>query len=463
MATTKKNKEPSLVAHSLRSLLQEIVGWRNFLFNEWPLFLLLAGGVTLLLFISEPLPPRNVYMAVGQPGSSFEQLGNKFKRYFEAEGVTLHLVYTDGYTGSMREVSDPKSQVTAALSLAGISTKSKYPNLQTLGSIDYVPLWLFHRGEELDTRSVVEAFRNKKIAIGPAGSGTSILTDRLLSLTDLNIKSLPNFLHLSSATSTQMLIDDEIFAMFIADAESGPNLQKLLKHEDIQPFNFEYAQAISKKIPILIPVVLPKGSLDLKHRRPAKDVNMLATTSTLLIKKDTHPAIQHIFMMGAELISRDLEPLFSNPDFFPAYLDHSFPLSPIAHRYYEKGAPILMDKLPLWLVSYLDKIWLLLVGSFAIIFPIIKLFPNYGRNRAVLLISNAYVELLEIERIAVETKSVNKLRELQVQLEELNEAMLSIDIMTEEMNRLYSMKGALNTVRQLVANKLKELSVAQAT
>lgn len=463
MAKTKKNKEPSLVAHSLRSLLQEIVGWRNFIFTEWPLFLLMAAGVTMLLFVSEPLPPRNVYLSVGQPGSSFEQLGNKFKRYFDEEGITLNFVYTDGYTQSMQEISNPDSKVTAAFSLAGISSKSKYPNLQTLGSIEYVPLWLFHRGQELDTSTVLEAFRDKTVAMGPAGSGTSILTNRLLSLTNLDVNQLHNFVHMGAAQATEKLIDGEIFAMFIADAENGPNLQKLLKHDDIHPFNFEYAQAISKKLPILIPVVLPKGSLDLKDRRPVKDVNMLATTATLLIKKDTHPAIQHIFMRGAELISRDLEPLFSNPDFFPAYLDHSFPLSPIAHRYYERGAPILMDKLPLWLVSYLDKIWLLLVGSFAVIFPIVKLFPNYGRNRAVLIISNAYVELLDIERIAVETKSINKLRELQIRLEELNSEMLEIDIMTEEMNRLYSMKSALNTVRQLVANKLKELTLSQAT
>jgi len=463
MTNSKKNKEPSLVAHSLRSLFQEIKEWQNFIFTEWPLFLMMAGGITMLLFISDPLPPRNVYMAVGQQGSSFEQLGNKFKRYFEAEGITLHFVYTDGNTETMQNVSNPKSNVTAAFALAGMSSKFHHPNLQTLGSIEYVPLWLFHRGKELDTSSVLAAFGSKKVAIGPVGSGTSILTDRLLSLTSLNIDNLQNFVHMGSAQATQQIIDGEVFAMFIADAENGPNLQRLLKHEDIHPFNFEYAQAISKKLPLLIPVVLPKGSLDLKTRRPAKDVNMLATTATLLIKKDTHPAIQHIFMVSAEYISRDLEPLFSNPDFFPAYLDRSFPLSPIAHRYYERGAPVLMDKLPLWVVSYLDKIWLLLVGSFAIIFPIAKLFPNYRRNRAVLIISNAYVALLDIERLAVATNSVIKLRALLLRLEELNSEMLGIDVMTEEMNRLYSMKGSLNTVRQLITNKIKELSLSQAT
>jgi uncharacterized protein len=413
--------------------------------------------------ISEPLPPRQVYMAVGQPGSSFEQLGEKFKPYFEAEGITLNLINTDGYTGSMRDLSQPKSNVTAALSLAGISSKGRYPNIQTLGSIEYVPLWLFHRGTELDTRSVLAAFSNKELAIGPKGSGTSILTERLLSLTEINIANSPNILHISDALATQKLIDGEIFGMFIADAENGPNMRKLLRQTDIQAFDFEYAEAISKKLPFLIPVTLPKGALDLKQRRPAKDINMLATTATLLIKKDTHPAIQHIFMNSAELISRDLEPLFSNPDFFPAYLDHNFPLSPIAHRYYEHGAPVLKDKLPLWLVSYLDKMWLLLVGAFAVIFPIFKLFPDYRHKRAVLLISNAYVELLHIERTLNTTSNIHHLQEMLDRLNEMASDALTINIPTDEMNRLYAMKSALNTVRQLLINKLTTLQDDQKT
>lgn len=454
MPPKRKNKEPSIFAHSLHSFLQEIVGWRNLALTEWPLLLLMIGGITLLLFISGPLPPRNVYLAVGQPGSSFEQLGKKFQTHFASEGVTLHLVYNDGYAGSMREVSNPNSKVSAALSLAGITSKDHYPHLQTLGSIEYVPIWLFHRGGELNTSTVMAAFTHKKVSIGPVGSGTAILTDRLLRLTDVHIKSEPNFLHMSDPQATQMLIDDEIFGMFIADAENGPNLTKLLKDENIRPYNFEYAQAISKKLPILIPVVLPKGALDLKLLRPAHDVNMLATTAIMLIKKDMHPAIQHMYMVAAELISRDLEPLFSNPDFFPAYLDRNFPLSPIANRYYEHGAPLLKDKLPLWLVSYLDKIWLILVGIFAVVFPLFRLFPNYRHTRAILLISNAYVEFLEIEREIGNTDNPQTLQEMLDRLDELNTEMLSITIPIDEMNRLYSMKSALTTVRNLVINKL---------
>ena len=452
-----KNQDPSIIAHSLRSLVQEIVDWKRLIRTEWPMLLLLIGGISILLLASDPLPPRNIYLAVGQPGSSFEQLGKKFQPYFENEGITLHLVNTNGYTESIQEISRSGSEVTAAFSLAGITPKGLYPNLQTLGSVEYVPLWLFHHGEPLTSPEVISAFRNNKVSVGPIGSGTEILSERVLSLTNTRIQNNPNFIHLTNAEAIKQLLNGEIFAMFIADAETGPVLQQLLKRQDLQLFNFEYAQAISKKLPFLNPVVLPKGSLDLLHRRPSSDVNMLATTATLMIHKDTHPAVQYIFMSAAERISRSLEPLFSNPDFFPAYLDHNIPLSPIAARYYDKGAPALEGQLPFWLVSYLDKIWLLLVGMFAVVYPLFKLFPNYRHTRAVLLISNLYAELIEIERQADVAKDVKTLRTLLDRLSEMNTETLEVSIPTDEMNRLYSMKGSLNTVRQLILNKIREI------
>lgn len=452
-----KNKDPSLIEHSLRSLLQEISDWRNLFRTEWPLLLLLGAGFAILLFISEPFPPRHVYLAVGQSGSSFEQLGKKFQTHFEAEGITLHLVNTSGYTESMQEISKADSAVTAAFSLAGIAPKGKHPELQTLGSIEYVPLWLFHRGKDLDAKTIIAAFNEKKVSIGPKGSGTDILSERLLALTDLNVKDNPNFLHLSNSEATQKLIDGEIFAMFIADAENSPSVQKLLKHHELQIFNFEFAQAISKKLPILNPVTLPKGALDLKQRIPANDINMLATTATLLIKKDTHPAVQQLFMSAAEKISRDLEPLFTNPDFFPVYLDHNIALSPVASRFYEKGAPALEGQLPLWLVAYLNKIWLLLVGAFAIIYPLFKLFPNYRHTRSIILISNAYEEILEIERKAVLTNDSQDLRQMLERLDEMNIEVLNIAIPTDDMNRLYSLKSALDTLRKLISNKISDI------
>lgn len=459
MTAPKKTKEPSLIASSLSSIVNEIASWKHLIKTEWPLLLVMFGGIALLIFISEPLPPRNVYMAAGEPGSSFEQLGKKFQPFFEKEGITLHLVNTEGLTDGLRQVNDAQSKITAGLVIAGINPKSLYPGVESLGSIEYVPLWLFYRGKRLSHNELLDTARGQAIAIGEAGSSSALLASRVLSLAGIETSKAPNFLHLSDAEATQKILDGEIFAMFIADGENGPNMQRLLKERNLNIYDFEYAQAIAKKITFLNSVQLPKGMLDLENPYPPTDVNMLATTAMLLIDKNMHPAIQLIFLKGAEQISRNLEPFFTNPSFFPSYQDHSFPLSPIANLFYEKGPPPLSEKLPTWLVSYIDKIWLLLVAAFAVFYPLLKLFPNYQHSRASLLISQDYTEILNLEREARATDDIHRLREMVVRLEEINIKALLIDMPTDDINRLYSMKGTLNNVTQLILKKIDALEL----
>jgi len=108
-------------------------------------------------------------------------------------------------------------------------------------------------------------------------------------------------------------------------------------------------------------------------------------------------------------------------------------------------------------VSYLDKIWLLLVGAFAVMYPLFKLFPNYRHTRAVILISNAYEEILEIERNAVNNNNHQDLQQMLSRLNDLNLDILNISIPTDDMNRLYSLKSALDSLRKLIANKLVDI------
>ena len=73
--------------------------------SEWVWTLLFAFGVIVLLVFTRPLPPKNVYLAVGQHGSKFEALGNKFIPYFAQNGIQLHLVSTNGSAASLAQLA----------------------------------------------------------------------------------------------------------------------------------------------------------------------------------------------------------------------------------------------------------------------------------------------------------------------------------------------------------------------
>ena len=88
----KAKKNPSLVSHSRDYLIQELQAWRELIKGEWPWILMLIAGITLLLAFTRPLPPRDVYLAVGQPGSVFQKMGKTFVPYLAQQGITLPLV-----------------------------------------------------------------------------------------------------------------------------------------------------------------------------------------------------------------------------------------------------------------------------------------------------------------------------------------------------------------------------------
>jgi hypothetical protein len=75
-------------------------------------------------------------------------------------------------------------------------------------------------------------------------------------------------------------------------------------------------------------------------------------------------------MMAAREIGRDRGQFFSKPGFFPAYLDQSVPLSPIAERFLERGPPLLGEYLPFWLAALIDRMWVSLLTFFLVIMPL---------------------------------------------------------------------------------------------
>ena len=131
------------------------------------------------------------------------------------------------------------------------------------------------------------------------------------------------------------------------------------------------------------------------------------------------------------------------------------PLSPVAARYFSKGAPWLSGELPFWLVNYIDRIWLLVLGLFAIVLPLFRLVPNYRLFRSRQLISDAYDELKEIEERMYAATSVEELRYLLERVDLLDDELGDVWISSDETNRFYTMKSAVALVRREIVTHIE--------
>lgn len=101
-------------------LREEHLAWRIMFREEWVSLLVVLGSVLLVVFFTRPLPPREVTLAVGQPGSTTEQLGRRYQEIFAQEGVTLTLINTAGSHESIAEADDTKTPVNAGFLLGAL-------------------------------------------------------------------------------------------------------------------------------------------------------------------------------------------------------------------------------------------------------------------------------------------------------------------------------------------------------
>ncbi len=116
-------------------------------------------------------------MATGAEGGANYQMGLRYRDILAQSGVRLRLVPTTGGLENLARLRDPKSGVGVGFIQGGTTTEKESPDIESLGTIFYEPLWFFFRGEVGDD---IRALRGRRMSIGPEGSGTRALALELI-------------------------------------------------------------------------------------------------------------------------------------------------------------------------------------------------------------------------------------------------------------------------------------------
>lgn len=421
--------------------------------QEWRWFLVLLIGLVLLFRLASPIPPFTVNLATGQADSTFDVIGKRYQQYFLEHGVELNLIPTKGAQHNMGLIAN--GQVDGGFSQGGL--KTAYPAIVSLGSIGYQPLWLFYRGETFTDADPLKYFSKKKISLNIPGSGTHALAKTLLEQHKLSIGDQSNLLELSSQQSINELLAEKIDAMFLVAGMDSENVSRLTNTPGIRVFNFSLARAYERQIDYLEVVRLPRGSIDLNPIIPATDIDMAATTITMLVNKDLHPAIQYLFLKAAADHNKRQKAFFPRQPGFPAYTDKSVPESPVAQRYFDKGASILDGYLPFWVASLFDRAWFYVVALFAIIYPLMRIIPNYRMVYFDLWIDQAYQKLNEIKK-GLDGLASDQEREIKLAaLQELSDAIKSMWVPIKGKKVYFSLLGDIRETRERVEQTEQEL------
>ena len=322
-----------------------------------------------------PMPPRIVTMATGPEGGAYYEYGKRYREILARDGIELRLLTTSGAMENLALLRDKGSKVDVGFLQSGITSEKESPDLKSLGTVFYEPLWFFARDKYLVKG--IQGLRGKKISIGSEGSGGRYLALKLLKRNGLD-QGFADLLALTPQEAGEKLIRGEIDAAIMLTSWDAPVVQRLLTANGIEPANFPRTDAYLALYPYLNKVVLPEGVIDLAKDRPASEVFLIAPKANLVVRENLHPALQFLLLKAAEEIHSG-PAMFQKPGQFPAAEAIDLPLSDQARRYYRSGSPFLQQHLPFWLAVLVNQLLVLLIPVVGVFYPLLRLFPAlYG-------------------------------------------------------------------------------------
>jgi TRAP transporter TAXI family solute receptor len=330
--------------------------------------------VCAAVFLLSTMPPRSITMATRPVGGGYNEIGRQYQALLAKAGVELRLVVTAGSVENLALLRDPRSGVDVAL-VQGGSVGKTAGGLESLGTLFYEPLWIFHRGGL--EGATLAALRGRKVSIGPVGSGSHALLLRLLERNEL-AQDVGELLALPPQEAAGKLLAGEIDAAALLASWDAPVVQQLIADERIKLLNMARADAYAALYPFLSKVTVPRGVGDLAKDLPPDDVTVFASKASLVVRKDLHPAIQYLLLSTAVQIHSGAG-MFHRDGAFPAAEGIELPLSNEAVQSYKSGQPFLQHNLPFWMASLVGHLIVLLIPIVAVLYPMMRFLPAlYG-------------------------------------------------------------------------------------
>src|SRR5262245_1623962 len=349
---------------------------REFLRSNWHLLTIaVTAGVIVCapVFLLSTMPPHSIAMATGPEGGGYYEIGRQYQELLARSGVELRLVPTAGSVENLALLRDPKSGVDMAL-VQGGSIGNSAGELESLGTLFYEPLWIFHRGGV--EGATLAALRGRQVSIGPVGRGSHALLLRLLKLNEMD--QGVELLTLPPEDAADKLLAGEIDAAALLASWDAPVVQQLITNDQVELLNLARADAYVALYPFLSKVTLPRGVGNLAKDLPPADVALFASKASLVVRKELHSAIQYLLLSTAMQIHSGMS-MFHRAGRFPAAEGIELPLSREAVQFYKSGQPFLQHNLPFWMASLVGHLLVLLIPIVAVLYPLMRFLPAlYG-------------------------------------------------------------------------------------
>ncbi len=395
----------------------------------------------------DPAPPKRLVIATGRDEGDYQYFAKQYAEALNEEGIELVIRPTEGATENLRLLEDESADIDIGFVQDGIGNDTDLPNIVSLGSLYYEPLWIFYRGSQ--NLSNLSDLKGLKISAGHPGKETNILARKILSFAKLD-STTNKLLELSTDESISALKAGSVDLIFLNLPAEDPRIADLLSQNTIHLMSLNQAEAISRKNSSFHHLVLPRGVIDLEKNIPRQDVDLVGTTTSLLAQEDLHPALAYLLLKTAKQIHGG-QGIFHRKGEFPENKDDHFPISPDAQNFYTHGAPFWQKYLPFWVAAWLDRFLFVVIPLMALIYPLAKLIPQIYHWRLKSQIYRLYGELRFLETQSQSQVSPRQSKKYIGELDRIEDKVNRMNLPLEYVEHTYSLRGHIHFVRERLA------------
>jgi len=412
----------------------------------------LLGLFTAFWFVKSS-PPSHIIITTGPAGSLFQTNAEKYRVILARSRVKLTILPSHGSMENLQRSDDPRFHVDIGFVQGGVTNGAHLDKLASLGSISYQPLMVFYRGTGMvETLAELDG---KRLAIGAEGSGTRLLALTLLAANGIEPGGATALTNLDAGEASNALLKGDVDAVVVMGDSASPQvMRQLLRAPQIQLMNFAQADAYTRRIRYLNKLNLPRGSIDFGKNLPARDVNLIGPTVELIAREDLHPAVCDLLLEAAREVHGKAS-LMQRRGEFPAPLEHDFPISEEAGRYYKSGKGFLYRHLPFWFASLVNQVLVVIVPAILLLVPAVRLIPTLLKLRVKLRLYRWYRALLQLERELMVDAPGNREKFLK-RLDDIETTVNRMRLPASFADQFYGLRGHISFVRQRLGEDLTQ-------
>ena len=437
------------LSHCSHAVRDALISLRDLITSAGPVVVLVAAVLGAAYWWLDPQPPQTVTLATGPAGSAYASFGQRYAEALAADGITVKLLPTNGTVGNLQALREGRADL--AFVRGGIGAT---PALMSLGSLFYEPLWIFYRPAALGSRpqaplDSLTQLRGLRVNVDQAGSGVPDLVQRLLWANGVSTDEL-QLQHLPPEEAAQALQAGQLDVMVLVSAPETVTVVRLLLSPGIALADLPQADAMARRFPFLQTVTLPRGMVDLAGDRPPQSIGLLAATTSLLTRDDTHPALRQRFAQAAVRIHGEAG-WFSGARDFPNTSTSELPVSAEGDRAINGTPPFWQRYLPFWASNLLERMWLIIGGLIVLLLPLSRVVPPLYTYRVRRRVFRWYARLREVEAIMDDPEADQQA--LLDELDELDRVASQITVPLAHADELYALRNNIEKTRRRLLSK----------